>query len=208
VKLNSGMGLIFALVGALALNVLLFGSAALLSRNKPIVQDLSDPVAVNLVSLKPATPPPPPREKEIPKPKQKPMVDFTPQLFQPSLGAPGPGGVQVSLDPSLFSGSLQRGSFIFESTDLDQPPREAVRTAPIYPYRARQRNIEGWVKVKLLVQADGSVASVEILEAQPEGLFDSAVQKAVPQWKFQPGILAGEAVPAWVITTVRFELRR
>lgn len=202
------MALIGALLGALLLNILLFGSAALLSRHNPIVQDLSDPVAVNLVSLKPPAPPPPPKQKEIPKPKPKPMVDFTPQLLQPSLSAPSPVGVQISLDPSMFSGNLQRGSFIFDSGDLDQPPREAVRTQPIYPYRARQRNIEGWVKIKLLVQADGSVGSVEVLEAQPTGLFESAVKKAAPQWKFQPGILAGEAVPAWVVTTVRFELRR
>jgi len=202
------MGMFAAVAGALVLNFLLFGSAALLSRQRPVVQDMSDPIAVNLVSLKPPAPPPPPREKEIPKPKQKPRVDFTPQLLQPSLAAPGNPGIQISLDPSLFSGSLQRGSFIFDSGDLDQPPREAVRTAPIYPYRARQRNIEGWVKVKLLVKIDGSVASVEILEAQPAGLFESAVKKAVPQWKFQPGILAGEPVPAWVVTTVRFELRR
>jgi len=208
VKLSLSMGPFAALLGALMLNVLLFGSAALLSQQQAPVQDSSDPVAVNLVSLKPPAPPPPEKEKEIPKPKQKPMVDFTPQLFQPSLSAPGPMGVQVSLDPSLFSGNLQRGSFIFDSGDLDQPPREAVRTQPIYPYRARQRNIEGWVKVKLLVNADGSVGSVEVLEGQPAGLFESAVKKAVPQWKFQPGILAGEAVPAWVVTTVRFELRR
>ncbi len=207
-RISSGMGPMLTILGALLLNVLLFGSAALLSRHKPIVQDISDPVAVNLVSLKPPTPTPPPKEKEIPKPKPKPVVDFTPQLLQPSLAAPGPLGVQVSLDPSLFSGDLQRGSFIFESGDLDQPPRVAFQTKPIYPYRAQQRNIEGWVKVKLLVKVDGSVANVEILESQPAGLFDSAVKKAVPQWKFQPGILAGEAVPSWVVTTVRFEFEK
>jgi len=161
-----------------------------------------------MVSLTPPAPPPPPREKEIPKPKQKPMVDFTPQLLSPNLGAPDPMGVQISLDPSLFSGNLERGDFVFESGELDQPPREAVRTQPVYPYRARQRNIQGWVKVKLLVQDDGSVGSVEVLEAKPEGLFDSAVKNAALQWKFQPGILAGKAVPAWVVTTVKFELRR
>ncbi len=207
-RLSSGIKLLFAVLGALVLNVLLFGSTALLSRHHAPVQDLSDPVAVNLVSLKPPAPAPPPKQKERPKPEQKPMVDFTPQLMQPSLTAPGAMDVKISLDPSLFSGNLQRGSFIFESGDLDQPPREAVRTDPIYPYRARQRNIEGWVKVKLLVKTDGSVDRVEVLEAKPAGLFESAVKKAASQWKFQPGILAGEAVPAWVVTTVRFELRR
>ncbi len=81
-----------------------------------------------------------------------------------------------------------------------------VRTHPTYPYRARQRNIEGEVKVKLLVRADGTVASVTILDATPKGIFDSSVKEAVPNWKFTPGKIDGQAVPSWVVTNVVFVL--
>ena len=42
-----------ALMVALVLNLLLLASAALLSRERLLPQDLTDPVAVRLVSLKP-----------------------------------------------------------------------------------------------------------------------------------------------------------
>ena len=87
-----------------------------------------------------------------------------------------------------------------------KPPRKVVQSPPVYPYKARQRNIEGYVRVKLLVRADGTVGEVSVLDADPKGLFDSAALKAVPQWRFQPGVIDGQAVPSWVVTTIRFTL--
>lgn len=193
------------LMAAVLLNALLLAAAALLSRERPMMQDLSDPVAVNLISIKETPPPRKEKPREIPKPKPKPKVDFMPELVKPSLVQPQVVGLSVKIDPSLLQGSLDRSEFIFNSGDLDQPPRPVVRTEPVYPYRARQRNIQGEVKVKLLIQADGSIGSVEILAARPEGIFEEAVLKAVPQWRFSPGTIDGNNVPAWVVTTVRFQ---
>lgn len=202
--MTRGLKWVPTLVVALLLNALLLATAALLSRERPVVQDLSDPVAVNLIRIKETPPPREEKPREIPKPRPKPKVDFMPKLVKPSLLQPAVVGVSVQVDPSLLQGSLDRGDFIFNSGDLDQPPRAVVRTEPVYPYRARQRNISGEVKVKLLVQADGSVGSVEILAARPAGIFEDAVMKAVPQWRFSPGTIDGSNVPAWVVTTVRF----
>jgi len=204
-KLRKGMLLAFAAVVAVALNIVLFGSAALLARDRPVRQTATAPISVKLVTLKPAAPPPPEERRKIPKPKQKPEMDFTPELAQPSLRGPAPLDIKVRIDPSLFAGGPERGEFTFNSGDLDQPPQKVVQTAP-YPYKARQRNIEGYVKVKFLVRADGTVGEMSVLEAQPKGLFDSAVLKAAPQWRFQPGVIDGQAVPSWVITTIRFTL--
>ena len=204
--LRKGMLLTSAAAVAVVLNIVLFASAALLSRDRPVRDVALDPVSVNLVTLKPATPPPPEKKREIPRPKPKPEMDFTPELSRPSLRGPAPLDIQVQIDPSMFAGGPERGDFIFNSGDLDQPPRKVVQTAPVYPYKARQRNIEGFVKVKMLVRADGTVGEVSVLDAQPKGLFDSAALKAVPGWRFQPGVIDGQAVPSWVVTTIRFTL--
>ncbi len=204
--LRKGMLLASAAAVAVVLNIVLFASAALLSRDRPVRQTSTPPVSVNLVTLKPATPPPPEKKREIPKPKPKPRMDFTPELSRPSLRGPAPLDIQVRIDPALFAGGPEHGEFIFNSGDLDQPPRKVVQTAPIYPYKARQRNLEGFVKVKMLVRADGSVGEVSVMDAHPKGLFDSAALKAVPQWRFQPGVIDGQAVPSWVVTTIRFTL--
>ncbi len=204
--LRKGILLAYAAAVAVVLNIVLFGSAALLSRDRPVRDVAPAPVSVNLVTLKPSTPPPPEARREIPKPKPKPEMDFTPELARPSLRGPAPLDVSVQIDPSLFAGGPQRGEFIFNSGDLDQPPRKIVQSAPVYPYKARQRNIEGHVRVKFLVRADGTVGEVSVVDAEPKGLFDSAALKAVPQWRFQPGVIDGQAVPSWVVTTIRFTL--
>jgi len=203
---RKGMLLAFSVTVAVVLNIVLFSSAALLSRDRPVRDVAPDPVSVNLITLKPATPPPPDKKREIPKPKPKPKMDFTPELARPSLRGPAPLDVHVQIDPSLFTGGPERGEFIFNSGDLDQAPRKVVQTSPVYPYKARQRNIEGFVKVKMLVRADGTVGEVTILDAQPKGLFDDAALKACPNWRFQPGVIDGVAVPSWVVTTIRFTL--
>ncbi len=192
--------------GALLLNLLLLAGAALLAADKPFVPPALNPVPVNLVTLEPRSRPP--ETKPLPPPpvapQQPPQIDFTPELVSPRLRQPTLDAVKVKLDPSLWKGEPQLGHFVFAQGDLDEPPRALVRTTPVYPYKARQRGIEGFVEVKLLVQADGTVASVEILAAQPKGVFDSAALKAVPHWKFSPGKIEGRNVPSWVVTRVVF----
>jgi protein TonB len=204
--LRPKLWLLIAGVLAVLLNIVLFASAAHLTRERLFEADISDPVSVNLITIKPTTPPPPPEEKEVPKPKPKPRPDFMPELTRPSIGAPDPLDISVAIDPALFADGPTRGDFVFNATDLDTPPTAVVRTNPVYPYKARQRNIEGSVEVKFLVGPDGRVSDVEILSSQPAGLFDAAVRKTAPQWKFRPGVLDGQAVPSWVVTTVQFTL--
>ena len=104
--LRNGMALAFAAAVAVVLNIVLFSSAALLSRDRPVLDVAPDPVSVNLVTLTPATPPPPEEKREIPKPKPKPEMDFTPELSRPNLRGPAPLDISVQIDPSLFAGGV------------------------------------------------------------------------------------------------------
>ncbi len=206
-NLRGGWLLVPALLGAVLLNLILLTGAALLVRDKPVTPPAINPVPVNLVALDRSEPvepeplPPPPAE-----PPPPPAMDFTPELARPRPEIPDLGAVRVRLDPSLWQGEPRLGNFIFAQGDLDEPPRAKVRTPPVYPFKARQRNIEGYVEVKLLVQPDGSVGSVEILDARPPGVFDQAALDAVPRWRFTPGRIEGRAVPSWVITRVVFTM--
>ncbi|MBU8869782.1 MAG: energy transducer TonB [Gemmatimonadales bacterium] len=206
VRLGAARRLLPALAAALVLNVVLLASAALLSRERTLVQDLTDPVAVRLVSLKPPTSLPEKKKVEPPKPKAKPKPDFQPEILRPAIGVPAPTGFAVALDRSLFAGGPARGDFIFNAADLDQPPVAVVNTSPIYPFKARQRDIEGFVTLKFLVGVDGSVSRTEVLDSRPKGLFETALLKVVPAWKFRPGMIDGHPVPTWVEKTVRFQL--
>jgi protein TonB len=95
---------------------------------------------------------------------------------------------------------------IFSAADLDAPVGIQVRVPPVYPLRARERRIEGWVNVKLLVDTSGRVEHAEVIEAQPEGYFEKSVLDCVRKWKLTPPVVGGEPVKAWMVTKIRFIL--
>lgn len=90
--------------------------------------------------------------------------------------------------------------------ELDSPLTPLVKIPPMYPMRAKRRGIEGWVRIRFQVDRRGRVNLPEVLEADPEKVFDSSVIKCVEQWRFKPGTVQGRAVNTLVETTIRFEL--
>ena len=191
---------------AVAISCGLFGLSWLLSSRWSQPGDFPDPVQVHLLTLPPPETPEPEPLTEPEPPRQLPRLDFTPELVPPRWDAPLDIDLDVILDLGDFPSAIPSGEFVFDSADLDQPPEAILRIPPIYPFKARQREIEGAVQVKLLIQADGTVGRVLLLTAEPPGLFEEAVQRAVPQWKFEPGRIDGRPVAAWVVTWIRFDL--
>src|SRR5690606_32350044 len=67
-------------------------------------------------------------------------------------------------------------------------PRLVTRVDPEYPREAlRARVDQGEVRARLVIDANGAVSRVEILEARPRRVFDRAVTQALSQWKFDAG---------------------
>jgi len=197
-----------ALLGALLVNVALFSLVTLMSQVREQSNDEINAASVSLVTLKPPTPPEQENVKPPKPPEPKQQLDFRPDLTPPALdlGAPGlPGGIAFDLGRDRFNSGLD-DQVVFNSYELDSQPETLMRMQPPYPIRAQERGIEGVVQLKLLVNKDGSVGQVEILSARPEGVFEETVRQTVPRWKFNPGRIAGEAVTAWVVTNVRFQL--
>ena len=84
---------------------------------------------------------------------------------------------------------------------------EPVRAPrPLYPGSARRRGVEGWVRVRFLVDEQGRVRDLSVVQANPSGLFDRAVLQTLPNWRFRPGTISGRPVSTWVETTIEFKL--
>ena len=197
-----------AVLVALVINVFIFGLASVLSQDRDLQEDIMENAGVKLVNLDIPEPPEPEKVKEQEKPKPKDKLDFAPDLVKPPLlnqGAFDIGGLAINVG-GVGSGSEVGEEIIFNAYELDQEPQPVVRVPPIYPYKAREQGIEGKVLIKLLVNADGTVGQVIIMDARPKGIFENAVMKSVPSWKFNPGKVDGEPVTAWVVTTVNFDL--
>jgi TonB family protein len=76
---------------------------------------------------------------------------------------------------------------------------------PIYPPHARTEGIEGDVVLRVTINDDGSVESVEPIEGNPA--LAAAAQEAVRQWRYQPTLLNGQPVKVQTTVTVPFQLR-
>lgn len=63
---------------------------------------------------------------------------------------------------------------------------------PIYPSEARQRGIEGTVKLHAVIGTDGKVRSLQPLSG-PESLVQAAMT-AVREWKYNPTTLNGKPI--------------
>jgi TonB family protein len=66
--------------------------------------------------------------------------------------------------------------------------------APEYPDVAEKLGRKGLVELEFIVRADGSVANVTVVHAEPAGVFDAAAVKAVRQWRYRPVLRDGHAV--------------
>ena len=57
---------------------------------------------------------------------------------------------------------------------------------PVFPDAAREQDLTGFVDLEFTVHADGSVADVTVLRAQPPGIFEQSAVAAVSQWRYRP----------------------
>ena len=76
---------------------------------------------------------------------------------------------------------------------------------PHYPEEARVARTQGAVVLEVRVGEDGSVDDVRVLQPLPNGLDEAAVE-AVRQWKFQPAMKDGRAIPVVFELTISFRL--
>ena len=77
---------------------------------------------------------------------------------------------------------------------------------PQFPTAARMSGIEGWVTVNYTIDDKGRVSDVRIVEAKPRRVFDSAVRKAVHNWRFEPTVVDGQPVARRMTQTIQFSL--
>ena len=96
----------------------------------------------------------------------------------------------------------------FNTGDLDKPLITLKRIPPIYPIKAKQKKIQGYVKTRFIVNVHGSVNEVTIIESNPPGVFDQSVINCISDWRFLPGTVDGEPVNILAETTLSFKLEQ
>ena len=76
---------------------------------------------------------------------------------------------------------------------------------PEYSQEARKAKYQGTVLLNLVVQRDGSVRNIRVVQSLGLGLDEKAIE-AIRQWRFKPGMCNGQAVDVESIIEVTFRL--
>ena len=165
--------------------------------------------------------PPPPPAPPVRERRQTERMVPTPRLIEQHRRIPLSAALRLDMTPGDVSGDfaidfhIAEPDFpavaedtIFELSELDSPPQPIARLNPMYPPRALMQRLEGEVHLDIVVNRDGTVRDAEVVRVSPEGVFEDVALRAVRRWRFSPGILDGEAVPARVRQTLYFSLER
>jgi periplasmic protein TonB len=77
---------------------------------------------------------------------------------------------------------------------------------PSYPLAARQRGYEGRVLLRVAIQADGCVETVNVKTSSGHAMLDQTALATVQNWRFQPARRGDQAVATVLDVPVVFRL--
>ncbi|MFZ1851643.1 MAG: energy transducer TonB [Nitrosomonas sp.] len=108
-----------------------------------------------------------------------------------------------NIDESLLG---KTGNAVMTADLVDVPPKPITRGSFKYPPAAKKNGIKGYVLLSVLVETDGSVNQVQVLESNPSGIFDAAALQGIRSWHFEPAKYKGDTVKVWAKQKIRFDL--
>lgn len=121
-------------------------------------------------------------------------------------GSAAAAGAETAQGSNNERGNGGAGSGYYTTGQLDGTLTALRKALPVYPHAAKRRHIEGWIKVKFVVDERGHVGQIAVLEAEPQGVFEQSVLRCIAGWRFKPGTIGGMAVKALVQQTIFFKL--
>jgi protein TonB len=165
--------------------------------------------------VQPPTKAPPPPTQEAPEATQKPIV--LPGITMESTTQGGsfavPSGNTLRSEPARTAPDPAapkpyKAERYVTASQVNELP--AVESRPdslrsFYPEPAKQRGVEGDVVLRLLIDADGSLAKVEVVSEPGEGLGAAGV-RAIRQYRFKPGKVNGQPVATTITWVLHFIL--
>jgi protein TonB len=91
-------------------------------------------------------------------------------------------------------------------TDVDRRPIPLNAPKPDYTDLARNNRVQGVIRLRVLVGADGLVKDVRLASHLPDGLDEMAVL-AARRMRFTPALKSGQPVAFWIAVEIEFNLR-
>lgn len=169
-------------------------------------------INVRIMSLPPVVPVE--HKPAVSKPSSQPALRPLPVQVEPATEQPAVAANQVAGDRSVTRQAEAMAlnlpavfdSHWYGAREVDRHPKALGQIQPAYPENARRDGLEGWVKLRLKIDEQGEVTEVEVIEAQPAGVFDRAAAEAFRPARFEPARRQGMPVRYEGFFRVKFEL--
>lgn len=189
--------------------------AALLSMNALGLPPEATTLMVRVIQPETPEPPPaPPRPKPAPRqpdtqpppqPVPEPVQAPQPRILAAEASAPSPASEAPIIRPApppppAPAPAPTITSPGFDADYLDNP-------APVYPAMSRRLEETGKTVLRVYVEADGKPSQIQVKTGSGSPRLDQAAQDAVWRWKFVPARRDNEAVGAWVLVPIIFNLK-
>ena len=140
------------------------------------------------------------------KPEKPPEPEQMPEMPSPDTAFDAGASLAVSVSAPQISNSIQGAGVGFGVSDGEYLP--IVKVAPIYPARAAQRGLEGYVIVEFTVTRAGTTRDITVVESS-NSIFERAAVDAAGKFKYKPRVIDGEAVEVpGVRNQITFQLEK
>lgn len=146
---------------------------------------------------------------ELTEPRKDSKAIYKKRILEPPPEPPQkPGGIssvravpakttadikQIEMPDMDIDTSLQSQEFAMDTPESGGAT-PIYRALPRYPISAARQKVRGWVKLKFSINPQGVPEDIEVLESQPEEIFDQAAIDALARWKYRPKMDNGKPV--------------
>ena len=135
------------------------------------------------------------------KPKISSMIDQNPQV----LGKAFASNLGIGASTGSGGGSFNQ-EMAKENSSKNGPPEILSFSNPSYPEQARNKGIEGYVKVLIQISDLGKLIGFKVLESDPVGVFESSISESIQSWTFKPGLNNGKQISGQIVKKIKFKL--
>jgi TonB family protein len=71
-----------------------------------------------------------------------------------------------------------------KASEHDGKPKPIMRIEPKYPIEAANAGTSGYVTLQFTIDAHGYTNNIEVIDAQPQGVFEKSAIRALRQWQY------------------------
>ncbi|BCV50562.1 MULTISPECIES: energy transducer TonB [Shewanella] len=109
-------------------------------------------------------------------------------------------------DPTVYQQDQITDPTVYQQDQVDAPTHWMIQILPMYPKKAAEEKVEGWVTMSAVITENGKVTEIQVLGSQPKGVFEKEAKRAFGKWLYKPALLNGKTVKVYQEETVEFKI--